>query len=61
MTVRFEWQGFAAIEERDARLDERRAAGEINEGTYRAQVAGLSAQTANARALTNSPDPKWPR
>lgn len=42
-----------AIEDRKARLDERREAGEINEGTYRAQVAELSAQTANAKALTD--------
>lgn len=42
-----------ALEQRKAELDERRAAGEISEGRYNAEIARLAAATGTAQELTN--------
>ena len=43
----------AGLEQRKAELDERRAAGEISEGRYNAEMARLAAASGTAQELTN--------
>jgi hypothetical protein len=43
----------SALQQRKAELDERRAAGEISEGRYNAEIARLAAASGTAQELTN--------